>query len=305
MSDVIHAIGLRKSYGDVRAVADIDLIVAAGGVHGLLGPNGSGKSTTVRMLLGLIRPDAGEIQLFGETLSGHAPALLRRVGALVESPAFLPYLSGRDNLTLLQTYRGVDEPEIVNDALRRVRLQRDANRRFQQYSLGMKQRLGIAAALLGDPEMIVLDEPTNGLDPAGMREIRELIRELAREGRSVVLCSHLLHEVEQVCDHVSIFDRGTVVRTGRVTDLTAGSGSLVVEVADVDAAIQALRGSRWANQVRAQNGLVVIDEAAAAGEEISELLSQQHIFPRALRPQSRTLEDVYIEATLRETTPDA
>ena len=294
---VIEARGLTKSYGPVRAVRGLDLLVDQGSVHGLLGPNGSGKSTTVRMLLALVRPDAGEILLFGQPLRGDPSTLLRRVGSLVETPAFVPYLSGRDNLSLLETYRGRAPGSRIERSLHRVNLHADAQRRFKDYSFGMKQRLGIAAALLDDPELIILDEPTNGLDPAGTREVRALIPALAGEGHTVVLCSHLLHEVEQVCDTVSILNRGQVVRSGRTRDLIAGSTRLEIEVADVEQAYVVLRASPWADRVTRDGGLLVVEGAGAAGAEINRLLSSRGVFAGALRPVRQNLEDVFMEAT--------
>jgi len=194
--NVIDAQGLEKRYGTTVAVSNVDLVVERGHIHGILGPNGSGKSTTVRMLLGLAKPDAGRVNLFGQPISNLSVELLRRVGSVVETPSFVPYLSGRDNLKLLEFYTPGIDGRAVESVLERVHLLEAAGRRFKTYSLGMKQRLGIAAALLNNPELVILDEPTNGLDPQGTREVRELIPELAAEGRTVLLCSHLLAEVE-------------------------------------------------------------------------------------------------------------
>ncbi|MBI4339787.1 MAG: ATP-binding cassette domain-containing protein, partial [Chloroflexi bacterium] len=205
---VIEARGLTKRFGRVLAVDDLSLQVPAGGVFGLLGPNGSGKTTTVGMVLGVVRPTAGEVRLFGgDGKTGRLEAL-RRIGAILEAPAFYPYLSGRANLTYFQGISGKGSPEEVDRLLELVGLTQRAQSKYNTYSLGMKQRLGIAYALLGDPELMLLDEPTNGLDPAGMAEVRELIRSLGRGKRTVVLASHLLHEVEQVCDTVAILSRG-------------------------------------------------------------------------------------------------
>lgn len=289
--------GLSKTYGSTAAVDGVSLTVGQGRVYGVLGPNGSGKSTTVRMLLGLIRPDAGEVRLFGERLREHGHRLLSRVGAVVESPAFVPYLSGRDNLRLLTRYTpGPTESDIAS-ILDRVHLIEAADRRFKNYSLGMKQRLGIAAAILHDPELIILDEPTNGLDPQGTREVRELIPELAAEGRTVMLCSHLLHEVEQVCDAVAIFQRGRVIAQGTTAELIGQRSQLEVRAADTAAALHALDGSPWASRAAPRDGLIRIDGAGDDGEAVNRWLAQRSVFASVIRPVRQGLEDVFFELT--------
>ena len=269
---VIEAHGLRKAYGEVVAVDQVDLVVERGRVYGALGPNGSGKSTTVRMLLGLAKPDKGEVKLFGKPLKHDSSSLLKRVGAVVETPAFVPYLSGRDNLKLLAKYTPGPTNSTIEQTLERVNLSEAAHRRFKNYSLGMKQRLGIAAAILNDPELIVLDEPTNGLDPQGTREVRALIPELAAEGRTIVLCSHLLYEVEQVCDAVTIFQKGRVVAQGRTKDLIGTRTRLEIRVPDMAASEALLRGSQWAASLSRSDGVLLIEGAGDQGEAINRLL---------------------------------
>ncbi len=294
---VIEAHGLRKAFGDTVAVDNVDLAVERGRVYGALGPNGSGKSTTVRMLLGLARPDAGTVRLFGEPLTTDSPQLLRKVGAVVETPAFVPYLSGRDNLRLLAQYVPGPTPADIERILERVNLAHAAGRRFKNYSLGMKQRLGIAAAILNDPELIVLDEPTNGLDPQGTREVRALIPELAAEGRTIVLCSHLLYEVEQVCDAVTIFQKGRVVAQGPVKDLMGSHSQLEVQVPDLAGAEAALLRSEWATSLKRQNGSLVIDGAGDQGEALNRYLAAQGYYASLIRPIHHSLEDVFFELT--------
>ena len=294
---VIEAEGLRKAYGETLAVQGVDLAVERGRVFGYLGPNGSGKSTTVRMLLGLAKPDAGEVRLFGERLLDNPPALLRRVGAVVETPAFIPYLSGRDNLRLLEIYMPGGARGRIDLVLERVHLSDAADRRFKTYSLGMKQRLGIAAAILHNPELVVLDEPTNGLDPAGTREVRELIPQLAAEGHTIVLCSHLLHEVEQVCDAVAIFQKGRIVAQGSTQELIGDRNRLEVRVERTDEAERVLRGSAWAARLTRNNGAIYIDRASAEAAEINRLLAGQGLFASVIRPEPATLEDVFFELT--------
>lgn len=297
MGRVVEARGLVKRYGPITAVAGIDLSVARGTVFGLLGPNGSGKSTTVRMLLGLARPDAGTVSLFGEPLAGNGAELLRRVGAVVESPAFVPYLSGRDNLRLLERYTPGAGEAGIERALTRVHLREAAHRRFKNYSLGMKQRLGIAAAILHGPELIVLDEPTNGLDPQGTLEIRALIPELAAEGRTVLLCSHLLHEVEQVCDGVAIFQRGRIVAQGTTAELRGGRAVLEVSANDLEGLERALAASAWAGSLERVSGGVRIEGAAADGEAVNRFLAERGVFASLLRPVERTLEEAFLDIT--------
>ena len=198
MAWAIETEGLTKRYGSITAVDNLSLQVPDAGVFGLLGPNGSGKTTSMGMLLGLIRPTAGSIRLFGNSVEGVHPDSLRRIGAIVEEPNFYPYLSGRDNLRYFQGITGRETPGEVDHLQEMVDLSDRANSKVSTYSLGMKQRLGIAYTLLGDPDMLLLDEPTNGLDPAGMAEVRDLIRHLGGSGRAVLLSSHVLHEVEQV-----------------------------------------------------------------------------------------------------------
>jgi ABC-2 type transport system ATP-binding protein len=202
---VVTTQGLTKRYGDRLAVDGVSMTVRRGEVYGFLGPNGAGKTTTLRMALGLVRPTSGSVRVLGQPAG--SPSVTARVGALIEGPGFYPNLSGRDNLRVLARYRGLPE-SAADDALARVELADRGADRFRSYSLGMKQRLGVAAALMGAPELIVLDEPTNGLDPAGMVEMRALIVDLARGGQTVVLSSHLLTEVQDICDRVGVIDRG-------------------------------------------------------------------------------------------------
>src|SRR5438477_1114156 len=244
---VIEIEGLRKEYrrlrgGSTVAVAGLDLAVAEGGVFGFLGPNGAGKTTTIRCLTGLIRPSGGTARLLGASSEAELAAVLPRVGSIVETPAFFPPFSGRRNLRLLGRIHRIG-PKSVDDVLSRVGLGDRGRDPVRTYSLGMKQRLGIAAALLKDPEVLILDEPANGLDPAGIKEVRELLRRLASEGRTVFLSSHILSEVEQVCDRVAILSRGRAVAVGSVHEVLAGGkpASLVVRVENPDRAVDVLR----------------------------------------------------------------
>ncbi|MGE0687545.1 MAG: ABC transporter ATP-binding protein, partial [Dehalococcoidia bacterium] len=232
-SVVLRTVGLTKRFHDVLAVDSLNLEVFAGEVLGLLGPNGSGKSTTVGMIVGLLEPTSGTVD--------HRGLPLQRIGAIIESPAFYPFLSGRDNLRALALATGSVPASRIEDLLALVGLTDAAGRKFHTYSLGMKQRLGIASTLLNDPRLVILDEPTNGLDPAGQQEIRALIPRLAEEGRSVILASHLLHEVEQVCHRVAIMQRGRLLAAGPVAEFLKRNAYLEVEVSNPEQAAVVLR----------------------------------------------------------------
>src|SRR5919107_1626039 len=217
---------LSKTYGDIRAVDRVSLTVWRGEVYGFLGPNGAGKTTTLRMLAGLVTPTGGSASVHGDRPG--SPRALARTGVLIEAPRFYPYLSGRDNLRVVARYAGVDDRR-VETALETVDLAGRGGDRYAGYSLGMKQRLGVAAALLKDPELLILDEPTNGLDPAGMAEMRTFIRDLGQGRRTVLLSSHLMNEVEQVCDRVGVIARGRIVAEGTVNELR-GNEALLIRV---------------------------------------------------------------------------
>lgn len=302
MSDlVVETRGLRKQFGGHGRVAvdGLDLSVARGGVHGFLGPNGSGKTTTIRMLLGLARATGGTMRLFGETVPDRLPAVVGRVGAVVESPKFTPTFSARANLLLLARAGGID-PGRVDVALRQVGLTGREDDRYRTYSLGMKQRLAIAATLLKDPELLILDEPTNGLDPAGIREIREMIRDLGAQGVTVLVSSHLLAEVQQVCDSVSIIGRGRLLAEGRVDELVAGGSSYRLVVAEPERAAGVLEGAGVT--VRREPDHLALDLGDRAPEEVVRALAGHDLWPRELTPVRRDLESVFLQLTAAEPT---
>jgi ABC-type multidrug transport system ATPase subunit len=291
---VVQTRGLTKRYdGAIVAVDDLDLGVRRGEVYGFLGPNGAGKSTTLRMLVGLVRPTSGHAVVLGAPPG--ASHSLARIGAMVEAPALYPYLSGRDNLRALARYAGVPERRI-DAVLDQVKLTARAGDRFAKYSLGMKQRLGVAAALLKDPELLILDEPTNGLDPAGMAEMREFIRSLGTGARTVVLSSHLMGEVEQVCDRVGVIRAGSLIAEGTVDELRGRAGLRVraEPLADAARLVGELSGVEAVTTVDGRLD-VTVDTAQAAA--INRALVQAGIAVSELYVEKASLEDVFLELT--------
>ena len=302
--------GLTRRFGDVTAVRDLDLQLPTGGVVGLVGPNGSGKSTLIRMLLGLVRPTTGGATVLGSPVT--APHLYAsRVGALVEAPAFLPTLSARANLLSLARLRGLPRSR-VDEVLRITGLDGRERDAVRTYSLGMKQRLGIAAALLPDPPLLLLDEPTNGLDPAGIVEIRGLLRAIAREGRTVVVSSHLLGELEAICDHFVVIRFGDLIFAGPALDLLARAHEhldLVAESPDDGPLLAAaLTATGWqVEPVRdpgAPPGALRLTAPASAGAEVNRLAGDAGITLRAIVPVRESLEDVFLRMTGDDMTGD-
>ncbi|TIC79883.1 ABC transporter ATP-binding protein [Nocardioides sp. GY 10113] len=296
---VIETEGLRKEYhgrkGRRVAVDGLDLAVPAGGVHGFLGPNGSGKTTTIRMLLGLSRASGGTMRLFGEEVPRQLPSVIDRIGAVVESPKFSPNLTGRTNLELLAT--SIDAPRRqVDRAIETVGLTGRDGDRFKTYSLGMKQRLAIAATLLKEPELLILDEPTNGLDPAGIREIRDTIRTLAADGVTVLLSSHILAEVQQVCTSATIIGKGRLLASGAVEDLLGSTDRHRVVTTDPVAAAAVLLGAGFG--VLEVDGGLVVDAAEPAA--ISRTLGEAGIWISELAPARADLETVFLDLTRGE-----
>jgi ABC-2 type transport system ATP-binding protein len=284
---------LTKHYGTLTAVDAISLTVRAGEVYGFLGPNGAGKTTTLRMLLGLVRPTSGTALLLGRApgARGH----LEGVGALIEGPAFYPYLSGRDNLRVLARYTGIaaHRIEVVLDL---VDLSGRANDRYTTYSMGMKQRLGVAAALLRDPRLLILDEPTNGLDPAGMADMRMLIRRLGAAGCTVLLSSHLLGEVEQICDRVGVVAHGRLVAQSSVAELR-GTARLRVLADPLDRAAQYSRDLLGADRVHQADGGLTLDIDPQRAAWVNAELVGAGVAVRELRPLERDLEQIFFELT--------
>jgi ABC-type multidrug transport system ATPase subunit len=291
---VIETRALTKRYGDaIVAVDDLELRVRRGEVYGFLGPNGAGKTTTLRMLLGLVRPTSGQAVVLGAAPG--TPEGLARIGAMVEAPAFYPYLSARDNLLVLARYAGVREDR-VEAALDEVGLSDRAGHRSATYSTGMKQRLGVAAALLKDPELLILDEPTNGLDPAGMAEMRGFIRSLASGGRTVVLSSHLMGEIEQVSDRVGVIRDGSLVAEGTVEELRGRAGLKVRAEPQAEAA-QLIRALPDVDDVKTVDGLLEVAVDTSQAPTINRALVGAGIAVSELYAQQASLEDVFLELT--------
>jgi ABC-2 type transport system ATP-binding protein len=290
--------GLVKRYGDLTAVAGVDLTVHAGDVYGYLGPNGAGKTTSLRMMLGLIRPTEGTVRLFGRDPLSSVDAL-HGVAGFVEAPTFYPYMSARRNLELLAAFDGSGASERIDEAIDTVELGGRAGDRVGGYSHGMKQRLGIAAALLRDPSLLVLDEPATGLDPAGMRDMRRLIRRLADGGITVVLSSHLLAEVEELCNRVAIVRAGRIVYEGAIADLKRGAGaSYRLSTVDDERAMAVCQAQRGIDDVRVVHGrigFIAADDAAVA--ELSQALVEAGALIRMLTPETVTLEDLFFSLT--------
>ena len=299
---VIRTNGLTKRFGENTAVDGLSMEVQRGRVYGLLGPNGSGKTTTIGLLLGLLKPTAGSFSLFG--LHGHHDATLRRVGAIIETPSFYPYLSGRQNLTYFQMASGGGSRSKPDELLERVGLSGRGDDKYRNYSLGMKQRLGIAYALLGDPDLVFLDEPTNGLDPAGVIEMRELIRSLGDGNRTVLLSSHLLHEVEQTCDSVTIISHGRLIAQGRVAQLLASGGREQVRLRTTDdtRARAILTTLEWVSDIGEQNGAMLVTAPIDRCGEMTASLAGSEVWVTEMTPVQTSLEDYFLEVT-REDDP--
>lgn len=297
MSIALDVQGLTKRYGDRTAVDALDFQVRRGEVFGFLGPNGAGKTTTIAMILDLIKPHAGRVELFGHNLTRGDRRGLRRVGAIVENPAFYPYLSARDNLRLLAGLRGGVAAARVAEVLALVGLQKRQSDKFDTFSPGMKQRLGLAGALLHEPELLILDEPTNGLDPAGIVEMRSLILGLARDGYTIFLCSHLLAEVQQVCDRVLILSKGRAVVQGGVADLLRQGTQTVLLVDDAQRAESLLRPVPWIEQVTREQDRLLLTMDEAHHSQLSHFLAKHDLVVLELRRREQNLEQFFLTIT--------
>lgn len=315
---IINTSRLTKAFGKLVAVNDLHLQVMRGDVFGFLGPNGSGKTTTIRMLLGLIRPTAGRAVIFGMDVTQQMSSILPHIGAIVETPVFYPYLSGVDNLRVIGAASGMVSGKAnqrrIDEVLEIVELDVQAKMAFRKYSFGMKQRLGIAAALLTDPELVLLDEPTNGLDPAGMFEIRQLIQRLSALGKTIFLSSHLLNEVQQVCNRVAILQKGNLIKQGNVSELLRGSEQVLVRLDEPEQTQQAKavllrakeQGASWIAAIHVQMNrqgqpTLRVDAPKSYSAEINALLARSNLFAAELHPYEGSLEEVYLQLTTPST----
>ena len=298
MADIVQTRGLCKQYGKVMRVNRLDLQVPEGAIYGFLGPNGAGKSTTLKMILGLVRPTAGSISVFGKEVNGHNRLdMLRQVGSLIESPSYYGHLTGEENLKVVQTLRGVPEKDVY-EVLEIVRLEGQRNKKVAHYSLGMKQRLGLAAALLGFPRLLILDEPTNGLDPAGIQEMRELICSLpARFGMTVLVSSHLLSEIDQMADHVGIIREGELVFQDTLETLHQHSRhNLALRTGDNEGALKLLHQNRVpCAQEEDYILLPRLDDPDAA--KLIRYLIGHGVDVLRLEERQKSLEDIFLELT--------
>lgn len=291
MEKVLEISGLSKSYGRIKAVQSLSLTIPKGSVFGILGPNGSGKTTTLGMILGVIKPDSGTFSWFGRP---HDFETKRRIGAILETPNFYPYLSGYQNLEIVAAIKEIQNPKI-HEILETVGLGARARSKFKAYSLGMKQRLAIASALLSEPEVLVLDEPTNGLDPQGIAQIRELILNIAAQGITIILASHLLVEIEKVCTHAAVLQRGVLRFSGTVDELTGHEGLMEISAADNVALMQTLGQFSAVETITDQNGILLVklkEEISAA--EINRQLSAQGIFVNHLVFRKASIETQFL-----------
>ena len=298
MKYMIETSALSKQYGDKYSVKNLNLNIRPGCVYGFLGPNGAGKSTTMKMLLGLVKPTAGEIRIFGKEAGGrNRIELLKRTGSLIEAPSYYGHLNGRENLQIVQTLKNVPREEI-DEVLRIVRLEEQQKKKVREYSLGMKQRLGLAAALLGRPKLLLLDEPTNGLDPAGIQEMRELISDLPKHyGMTVMVSSHLLSEIDQMASDVGIIDRGKLISQGSLQKLhDRAKGSVRIRVLNQPAAVRILEDQGEA--YRLEDGVLVLKEREE--EQIAALvalLAGRGARITAVTEQQKSLEDIFLALT--------
>jgi ABC-type multidrug transport system ATPase subunit len=294
---VVQTNGLTKRYGNADtgrlAVDQVSMTVRRGEVYGFLGPNGAGKTTTLRMVLGLIGPTAGSATVLGQPAGG--PEVTARIGALIEGPGFYPYLTGRDNLRTMARYRGLSD-SVVEESLARVDLADRGDDKFKSYSLGMKQRLGVASALMGAPDLIILDEPTNGLDPAGMADMRALIVDLARGGQTVLLSSHLLAEVEEICDRVGVINGGRLLVESTVSELRGGR-RLRVAATPLDQALAVAMRIAGEESVQLDGEAVLLDVPAERTPEVVRELVAAGLDLHEVGISERTLEDVFFEMT--------
>jgi ABC-type multidrug transport system ATPase subunit len=292
-----RAVALSKAYGKRLAVDHLDLQVDRGELFGFLGPNGAGKTTTIRMALGLVAPTNGSVEILGLEVRHNRSKVLPRVGALVESPALYSYMSGRNNLRAFADLLGGVAEKRIDEVLEIVSLTGRDKDKVKTYSMGMKQRLGLAIALLNDPDLLILDEPANGLDPAGIVEMRDLLRNLAADGKTVFISSHVLSEVQQICTRVAIINHGKLVRVAPVAELLDSPGEFEIQVDSPDALVVALRLQPWGQEARVEHGLVITRAPEGRGRNLIGFLVQNGHNPDTVSERQRDLEDIFLSLT--------
>lgn len=292
MDEILQLKNLSKNYGHIKAVNDLSLAVNRGEVFGLLGPNGSGKTTTLGIILGVLFQTSGEYKWFGESPTA---AQRKKLGAVLETPNFYPYLGGTNNLKIIAKIKGVDYSDI-NRVLRVTGLEKRGNDRFKTYSYGMKQRLAIAAALLGNPRVLILDEPTNGLDPQGIAEIRELIQRIANEGITIILASHLLDEVQKICSHVAVLKTGKLLFAGRVDEMVNSTGLLMVQAPDMTQLRTALVAHNQIESITQENDYYIVSfKSDVIPWQLNTYLFEKGIAVNHLSIRKKTLETHFLE----------
>jgi ABC-2 type transport system ATP-binding protein len=301
---VIQTFDLTKRFKKLTAVDEVNFTVQKGEIFGFLGPNGAGKTTTIAMLLGLVRPTTGSAEVLGHDIRKDLSQALRRVGSIVETPAFYPYMSGIDNLRIFARIDGGETEVQIPALLEQVGLERRSQDKVGTYSMGMRQRLGLASALLGDPELLILDEPTNGLDPAGMQEMRNFIRRLAKEDdKTVFLSSHMLHEVEQVCDRVLILNKGQVIAQGEVSELLSQARIVAIRITSAPQAAEVLLSLDWVQGVDHDGDWLQVQAPPERTPELLEALASHSLYPSEVRPVVASLESVFLALTNDDTEP--
>jgi ABC-2 type transport system ATP-binding protein len=294
---VFRTVGLTKRYGQRLAVDSLDIAVRRGRVYGFLGPNGAGKTTTIACALGLISATAGHVEIFGLNTREHRTEAIRRTGSTLEGQSYFPHLSARNNLRIWAAISQEVDDARIDEVIALVGLSDRAKDKVRNFSLGMKQRLFVAAAIMHRPEMVVLDEPTNGLDPAGIREFRELIRTLASGGMTVFVSSHILSEVEQMCDDVGILKNGKLITEGPVAALKRDASSIELRTTDDARAVEVLRALPWGPLAAQRDGGVVVEAPGARAADVSRALGEAGIWLTAMRPVGSSLEDFFLEVT--------
>ncbi|HEX6510084.1 MAG TPA: ABC transporter ATP-binding protein [Chloroflexota bacterium] len=292
----IETQGLTKTYGRIVAVDHLDLRVEQNEILGFLGPNGAGKTTTMRMLLGLVRPTSGHARMLGMDIDSDLETILSRTGSIIENPTFYPFMSGRDNLRLISQITATSRDRIA-EVLEIVDLTDAADRKFKGYSLGMKQRLAVAAALLPEPDLLILDEPANGLDPAGIVEMRSLMKRLKAQGRTVLISSHVLHEIEQICDRIVILNHGRIVVQGRVGALLGGHGKIEIRIDRAGEAQAILTPVPWITDVNRDGDRLLVAAPLERSAEVNAILASQELYASEIHPEEQSLEQYFLDVT--------